>query len=311
MKLIFMGTPDIAAQSLQAILQEGAHEVCAVFTREDKPVGRKQVLTAPPVKQLALEYDIPVFQPKTLKDEALQAQIAAMQADLIVVVAYGRILPPPVLNAARFGAVNLHVSLLPKYRGAAPIQWSVIHGDAQTGVSIMQLDEGLDTGDLLSVKPIEIGENETSGELFERVSTLGAQVLLETLHDIEQGRAKRTPQDHAKATLAPPLTKEMAKFDFDKDARVLHNLIRGMNPWPVAYFEYQGKKIKVKTSRIAGDESAQAACGTVLSVKPLTVACAAGALTLVEVVPEGSRPMQGSEWAAGRRLNTGDVLSET
>ncbi len=170
-----------------------------------------------------------MFQPKTLKDEALQAQIAAMQADLIVVVAYGRILPPPVLNAARFGAVNLHVSLLPKYRGAAPIQWSVIHGDAQTGVSIMQLDEGLDTGDLLSVKPIEIGENETSGELFERVSALGAQVLLETLHDIEQGRAKRTPQDHAKATLAPPLTKEMAKFDFDKDARVLHNLIRGMN----------------------------------------------------------------------------------
>lgn len=310
MKLIFMGTPDIAAQSLQAILQEGAHEVCAVFTREDKPVGRKQVLTAPPVKQLALEYDIPVFQPKTLKDEALQSEIAAMQADLIVVVAYGRILPPPVLKAARFGAVNLHVSLLPKYRGAAPIQWSVIHGDAQTGVSIMQLDEGLDTGDILSVKTIEIGENETSGELFERVSALGAQALLETLHDIEQGRAKPTPQDHTKATLAPPLTKEMAKFDFAQDAQVLHNLIRGMNPWPVAYFEYQGKKIKVKTARAAQNEAAKAACGTVLSVKPLTIACATGALTLVEVVPEGSRAMQGSEWAAGRRLNVGDVLSQ-
>lgn len=265
----------------------------------------------PPVKETALRHGIEVYQPRRIREKECIEKLAAYQADIMVVIAFGQILPKEILEMTPYGCVNVHASLLPKYRGAAPIQWSVIHGDAQTGVSIIQLDEGLDTGDLLSVKPIEIGENETSGELFERVSALGAQVLLETLHDIEQGRAKRTPQDHAKATLAPPLTKEMAKFDFDKDARVLHNLIRGMNPWPVAYFEYQGKKIKVKTSRIAGDESAQAACGTVLSVKPLTVACAAGALTLVEVVPEGSRPMQGSEWAAGRRLNIGDVLSET
>lgn len=307
MKLIFMGTPDIAAQSLEAILQEGAHEVCAVFTREDKPVGRKQVLTAPPVKQLAQAHGIPVFQPKTLKEEAVQEEIKNMQADLIVVVAYGRLLPLAVLNAARLGAVNLHVSLLPKYRGAAPIQWSVINGDKQTGVSIMQLDEGLDTGDLLCVQPIEIGENETSGELFERVSALGAETLLETLHAIEEGRVTATPQDHAKATLAPPLTKEMAKFDFNKDAQTLHNLIRGMNPWPVAYFEYEGKKIKVKTARA---KKGKAVCGTVLSVKPLTVACETGALTLLEVVPEGSKPMEGSAWAAGRRLKAGDVLHQ-
>lgn len=306
MRILFMGTPDIAAQSLSAILAQGRHTVCAVFTREDKPVGRKQVLTAPPVKTLALEQGIPVYQPRTLRTPEAAQTVRALAPDIIVVVAYGRILPGEILSIPPHGAVNLHVSLLPKYRGAAPVQWSVINGDKRTGVTIMQLDEGLDTGDILRVAPVDIGAEETSGELFERVSALGAQTLLQSLDDIEQGRAQPVPQDDALATMAPPLTKEMALFSFERDARSLHDLIRGLNPWPVAYFVHGGKKIKVLAARL--DEQAKGRPGEVLCTKPLTVACGSGALTLVQVVPEGSRAMDGAAWAAGRRLRAGDML---
>lgn len=305
MRLVFMGTPDIAAHCLSELLREGAHEVCAVYTRKDKPVGRKQVLTAPPVKQVAQAHGIQVFQPKTLRDGEAARQIAALGPDLIVVVAYGRILPKEVLAIPRLGAVNLHVSLLPQYRGSAPVQWSVIHGDKETGVTIMQLDEGVDTGDILAVTPIAIGPEETSGELFERVTAVGAETLLKTLHALEQGTVHPIPQDHAQATLAPMLTKEQAKFTFGQDAKILHDLIRGLNPWPVAYFEHAGKKVKVLRARVcpgAGEP------GTVLETKPLTVACAVDALILEQVVPEGSRPMEGGAWAAGRRLSKGARL---
>ncbi len=307
MKILFMGTPEIAAQCLKAILDSKVHEVCGVYTREDKPVGRKQVLTPPPVKQLALEYGLPVYQPRTLRDGEAAEQIRALAPEIIVVVAYGRILPQEVLDIPRLGAVNLHVSLLPQYRGAAPVQWSVINGDRETGVTIMQLDAGLDTGDILKVARVSIGENETSGELFERVTQVGARTLLEALEELAQGRAVRTPQDHTQATLAPPLSKEMALFSFERDAASLHNLIRGLNPWPVAYFMYDGKKIKVRASRLAPGRAGRP--GELLSVKPLTVACGEGALTLLEVVPEGSRPMEGSAWAAGRRFCIGDNLT--
>ena len=304
MRILFMGTPDIAAASLQAILDAG-HQVCGVFTREDKPVGRKQVLTAPPVKQLAQSHGLPVFQPRTLKDEDTLAQIAALAPQLIVVVAYGRILPPAVLAVPSLGCINLHVSLLPRYRGAAPVQWAVINGDKATGVSIMYLDEGLDTGDVLKVAPVDIGPNETSGEVFRRITRLGAETLVQTIADLAEGRAVRTPQDHAKATLAPPLKKEMARFSFDRPAQTIHDLVRGMNPWPVAYFEQQGKKVKVLRTRVAAGSGRP---GQVLGVSPLTVACAAGALELLEVVPEGKKPMPGSAWALGRRLQAGQNL---
>lgn len=304
MRILFMGTPDIAAASLEAILAAG-HEVCGVFTREDKPVGRKQILTAPPVKQLALQHNLTVFQPKTLREPEVQQQISALNPQLIVVVAYGRILPPEVLAIPEKGCINLHVSLLPKYRGAAPVQWSVINGDQQTGVSIMYLDEGLDTGDILNVAPVTIGQDETSGELFERITQQGAKTLVETIRQIDEGKAVRTPQDHTKATLAPPLNKEMARFTFEQPAQTLHNLVRGMNPWPIAYFELDGKKIKVrKTHAVTGS----AAPGTVISVNPLTIACQEGALELLEIVPEGSKPMTGAAWAVGRRLKAGDCL---
>ena len=292
MRILFMGTPDIAAASLQALLDAG-HEVCAVFTRRDKPVGRKQILTAPPVKQLAVEHGIPVYQPRTLRDGSSDDVIKELAPDIIVVVAYG--------------CINLHVSLLPKYRGSAPIQWAVLNGDAGTGVSIMQLDEGLDTGDVLLVEPVSIDPEETSGELFDRVSAVGARTLVTTLEKIPTGELKPQKQDETQATLAPPLTKEMAQFRFTEDAAHIHNWVRGMNPWPAAWFEQQGKRIKVQESRLA-ENLQNAAPGTVLALKPLTIAAANGAVALLTVTPEGGKPMAGTAWAAGRRLKAGDSL---
>ena len=186
MRILFMGTPDIAAESLAALLDAG-HEVCGVFTRRDKPVGRKQILTAPPVKQLAVEHGLSVYQPRTLRDGSSDELIKELAPDIIVVVAYGCIIPPQLLHAAKYGCINLHVSLLPKYRGSAPIQWAVLNGDEGTGVTIMQLDEGLDTGDILMVEPVTISPEETSGELFDRVSAVGAGTLVTALEKIEAG----------------------------------------------------------------------------------------------------------------------------
>ena len=306
MRILFMGTPDIAAESLAALLEAG-HEVCAVFTRRDKPVGRKQILTAPPVKQLAMERGIPVYQPRTLRDGSSDDVIKELAPDIIVVVAYGCIIPPQLLHAAKYGCINLHVSLLPKYRGSAPIQWSVLNGNAGTGVTIMQLDEGLDTGDILMVEPVAIDPEETSGELFDRVSAVGAKTLVTALEKIKAGELTPQKQDDAQATMAPPLTKDMAHFDFTQDAAHIHNWVRGMNPWPVAWFEQDGKRIKVLECRLA--ENAQNATpGTVLALKPLTIAAANGAVALLTVTPEGGKPMAGTAWAAGRRLKAGDSL---
>ena len=306
MRILFMGTPDIAAASLAALLAAG-HEVCGVFTRADKPVGRKQVLTAPPVKTLALEHGIPVWQPNTLRGGEAEGIIRGLAPQLIVVVAYGRILPPELLHIAPLGCINLHVSLLPKYRGAAPIQWAVLNGDTETGVTVMQLDEGLDTGDILLVEPVPIGPETTAGELFEQVSAIGAKTLVTAVEKLGRGELTPTPQDHAKATQAPPLTKEMAAFDFTWPAARIHNWVRGMDPWPMAYFTVDGKKIKVKGSRLAANAENKAP-GNVLAVKPLTVACGQDAIELLTVTPEGGRPMPGTAWAAGRRLKAGDTL---
>ena len=306
MRILFMGTPDIAAQSLEALYAAG-HEICGVFTREDKPVGRKQVLTAPPVKQLALAHGTPVYQPRTLRDGKAAEDIRALAPELIVVVAYGRILPSEVLAIPPKGCINLHVSLLPKYRGSAPIQWAVIHGDKTTGVTIMQLDEGLDTGDILMVQPVDIGPEETSGQLFDRVTAVGARVLCEVVPAIAAGTLKPQPQDHENACLAPMLNKEMAEFRLTESAAHIHNWVRGMNPWPGAWFVTSGgKKLKVMECRAV--EAHGEAPGTVLATKPLTVACGEGAVQLLNVVPEGKKPMDGTAFAAGQRLKTGDIL---
>lgn len=306
MRILFMGTPDIAAESLAALLGAG-HEVCAVFTRRDKPVGRKQILTAPPVKQLAVEHGIPVYQPRTLRDGSSDDIIRELAPDVVVVVAYGCIIPPQLLHTAPYGCINLHVSLLPKYRGSAPIQWAVLNGDAETGVTIQQMAEGIDTGDILLVEPIDIDPEETSGELFDRVSAVGAKTLVTALEKIEAGALTPQKQDDTQASKAPPLTKDMAQFDFTQDAAHIHNWVRGMNPWPVAWFTQDGKRIKVLESRLA-ENPQNAAPGTVLALKPLTIAAANGAVALLTVTPEGGKPMTGTSWAAGRRLKAGDSL---
>ena len=301
-----MGTPDIAAASLKALLDAG-HTICGVFTRRDKPVGRKQVLTAPPVKQLAQQYGLPVWQPRTLRDGSSDDIIREMDPELVVVVAYGCIIPPQLLHVAKYGCINLHVSQLPKYRGSAPIQWAVLNGDAETGVTIMQLDEGLDTGDILMMRPVAIDPEETSGELFDKVSAIGAATLVEAVDKLSRGELTPVPQNHEAATLAPPLDKTAAQFAFTDSAAHIHNWVRGMNPWPVAWFAQDGKKIKVLESRLA-DNPQGAAPGTVLAIKPLTVAAVDGAVQLLTVTPEGGKPMPGTAWAAGRRLKPGDSL---
>ena len=306
MRILFMGTPDIAAESLAALLDAG-HEVCGVFTRRDKPVGRKQILTAPPVKQLAVEHGLSVYQPRTLRDGSSDELIKELAPDIIVVVAYGCIIPPQLLHAAKYGCINLHVSLLPKYRGSAPIQWAVLNGDEGTGVTIMQLDEGLDTGDVLVCEKIAIDPEETSGELFDRVTAVGARVLCETVPAIAAGTLKAVPQAHENASAAPMLSKEMAEFHLTESAAHIHNWVRGMNPWPGAWFVTSGgKKLKVMECRAV--EASGKAPGTVLATKPLTVACGEGAVQLLNVVPEGKKPMDGTAFAAGQRLKTGDIL---
>ncbi|MBQ7860432.1 MAG: methionyl-tRNA formyltransferase [Faecalibacterium sp.] len=307
MRILFMGTPDIAAACLEALYAAG-HEICAVYTRRDKPVGRKQVLTAPPAKTVALAHGTPVYQPHTLRDGGEDENIRALAPDLIVVVAYGCILPASVLAMPKYGCINLHVSLLPKYRGSAPVQWAVLNGDAETGVCIQQMEEGLDTGAILVCEKVSIGENETSGELFDRVTAVGAQLLCRMLPQLEAGDLAAQPQDHAKATMAPMLTKELAEFQLTQSAGHIHNWVRGMNPWPAAWFVTgSGKKVKVLETRVSALPQS-AAPGTVLATKPLTIACGEGAIELLKLVPEGSKPMDGVAFAAGQRLKKGDTL---
>lgn len=305
MKLVFMGTPEIAETALTALLQDG-HEVVGVYTRADKPQGRKQVVTPSPVKKRAGENRIVVYQPATLRSAEAQAQLAALEPELIVVVAYGLILPPQVLAIPTYGCINLHVSLLPAYRGAAPIQWAVINGEEKTGVSIMQLDEGLDTGPVIAQQKIGIPPDATAGELFEMVGGIGARLLAQTVQAIAGGTAKATPQS-GQPSAAPQLNKQMAQMDFGLPAQRLHNLVRGCNPWPLAWFVSGGKRVKVLRSRLE-ECPGGGRCGTVLNTNPLTLACGEGALVLEHVVPEGSRPMSGAEWAAGRRFGAGDSV---
>ncbi len=331
MRILFMGTPDIAAMSLEALYAAG-HEICGVYTRRDKPVGRKQILTAPPVKTVALAHGTPVFQPRTLRDGSEDANIQSLAPELIVVVAYGCILPKQILEMPKHGCINLHVSLLPKYRGSAPIQWAVLNGDAETGVSIMQMDEGLDTGDVLFCKTLAIDPDETSGALFDRVSAIGAEALCEVLPLIAAGEVTATPQPTEGASVAPMLSKEMAEFTFAQDAAHIHNWVRGMNPWPGAWVMLGDKKLKVTESSLLPEAEIAEACtrvvaqlaqrvesditvtgehlpvGTVLATKPLTILCNEGAVVLRKVVPEGSKPMDGSAFAAGKRLKVGDIL---
>ncbi len=299
MRIIFMGTPDFAVPSLQAVL-DGGHEVCAVFTQPDKPKGRGHKLAPPPVKELALRHGLPVFQPVTLRDEAVQQQIIGLHADLAVVVAYGKILPQAVLDAPRLGCINVHGSLLPKYRGAAPIQWAVLNGEKVTGVTTMYMAAGVDTGDMLLRRETPIGPEETAGELFDRLKDLGAEVLAETLLQLEKGTLQPIPQNDAEATLAPMLKKEMSQVDWTRPAEEVHDWIRGLNPWPGAVCELNGRRLKLLASQV---EEGEGTPGQAYSVNgELLFYCGQGSLRITQLQsPEGKR-MAGKNYLLGHPL---------
>lgn len=297
MRIVFLGTPQFAVPCLSALIGAG-HGVAAVFTRRDRPVGRKQLLQAPPVKVLALEKGIPVFQPATLRDAETERVLRDLSPDVIVVAAYGRILPKNILELPKYGCVNVHASLLPKYRGAAPIQQAVLDGEALTGVTTMQMAEGLDTGDILLCEETAIGPDETSGELTERLSRIGAGLIVRTLAALEAGTATPVPQDDAKSSCAPMLTKERSPLDWSRPAQELHNQVRGLSPWPSASTAFCGKGLKVHRSRVAG--KCVGLPGQVLPGKAFAVACGGGtALELTEVQPEGGRRMSGTDFLRG------------
>ncbi|EEG29634.1 methionyl-tRNA formyltransferase [[Clostridium] methylpentosum DSM 5476] len=309
MKLVFMGTPDFAAASLQRLIDSGKHEILAVYTQPDKPKGRGYKLAPPPVKVLALEHGIPVFQPVSLKEESVLEQLEAFSPDLIAVVAYGRILPSAVLELPKFGCVNLHGSLLPKYRGAAPIQWSVLNGDPVAGVTTMYMAEGLDTGDMILKAETEIGADETSSELYDRLAQIGAGLLLETFDQIEAGTAPRTPQDDALSCYAPMLSREMSLVDFSQPASKVHNLIRGLSDWPAAHATIGGKKLKIFQSTLA--EGYRGEPGELLDSKRFVVGCGDGAVELLSVQFEGSKRMSGRDFLNGKRIAQGEFLNRS
>ena len=299
MRVVFMGTPDFAVPSLQKLLDAG-FEVCAVYTQPDKPKGRGHKLQAPPVKELALQHEIPVFQPTSLRKEEVQQELQSFQPDVIVVVAYGKILPKAVLDLPRLGCINVHGSLLPKYRGAAPIQWTVINGDGTGGVTTMFMGEGLDTGDMLLKAETPVGAEETAGQLFDRLKALGADLLLETLEKLEQGTLTPVPQNEEDATHAPMLSKELSVIDWSKPARELHNLIRGLNPWPSAYSYLDGKKLKIHASRVV--EGSGEAGKAFAKDGNLLVYCGEDALELTEIQTENGKRMDGKSYLLGHPL---------
>lgn len=307
MRIVFMGTPDFAVPSLQALIDAG-HDVCAVYTQPDKPQGRKQILTAPPVKTLALEHDIPVFQPNTLKNEDEQARLRELAPEVIIVVAYGKLLPKAVLDIPPHGCINVHGSLLPRWRGAAPIQWAVIAGDEMAGVTTMQMAEGLDTGDMLLTYETKVGEKETAGELFDRLAQSGAELLTQTLVKLDEITPR--PQDDAQSCYAHMLDKQMAVIDWSRSAHEIDCLIRGLNPWPIALTTLSGERLKVFAAEKANGNGEP---GTVLEADPkkgLTVACGEGALKLTEIQLVGGKRMKATDFLRGHVIEVGTKLGD-
>ncbi len=305
MNVVFMGTPDFAVVSLNRLIEAG-HNVSAVFTKVDMPRGRKMVMTPPEVKVCALEHGLTVYQPATLKDENVIATIKNLDPDVIVVVAYGKLLPKAVLDIPKYGCINLHGSLLPKYRGAAPIQWTVLNGDKVGGVTTMYMGEGLDTGDIIQKFETEVGENETSGELFRRLAVSGADLLCETIELLGAGTAPRTPQNEEEATYASMLDKSMCIIDWSKSANEVHNLVRGLNPWPIALTTLEGKRMKIISTRLSDKKGIP---GQVVSVNPLTVACGVGSVEVLTLQPEGKKPMDSKSFLMGHKLDSNSFFA--
>ena len=307
MRIVFMGSPDFAVPCLQALIDDG-HDVCAVFTQPDKPKGRHGVLSAPPVKELALKYDIPVYQPDSLKNDEIKSFFASLGADLAIVVAYGKILPEEFLNAPKYGCINMHASLLPKLRGAAPIQWSIINGEKRSGVTAMQMDKGLDTGDILLSESVEIRDDETAQELHDELSVLGAQVMRKTLLMLQKGVLLPIRQDDSQSTYAPILTKELSAIDWQKSALQIHNQIRGLYPWPGASAVLNGKTLKVHSAKLLGKTEGEPG-EVVFNDRRLCVACGDGnAVELLVIQAPGKKAMPVTDYLRGNPVVLGTIF---
>ena len=311
MKLVFCGTPQFAVPTLEAVIAAG-HQVALVLTQPDRPVGRSQELQAPPVKQTAIAHGIPVMQPEKIKNNAeLRAELESIAPDAILVVAYGRIIPDWMLELPRFGNINLHGSLLPKYRGAAPIQWAVASGETVTGVTTMRLDAGLDTGPMLLAQAIPVGEEETAVDVYENLAEVGAPLMVETLRRLEAGEIFPEQQDHSLATLAPILTREDGRIDFSRTAHEIYNRWRGFQPWPGAYTALRGKKLIAHRLRPVSQEAPLPPGHILLHEGRLLVCCGGSTvIELEEVQLEGKKRMPAADLLRGFQLSTGERLGE-
>ena len=310
LNIIFAGTPDFAATHLKALI-DSSHNVIAVFSQPDRPAGRGNKLTTSPVKQLAVEHNIPVYQPTTLKTEEIQKIIADLNADIMIVVAYGLILPQAVLDIPKLGCLNVHGSLLPRWRGAAPIQRACWAGDSETGITIMQMDAGLDTGNMLYKLACPIEANDTSATLYEKLAKLGPQALLDTLTLINQGKVKPEKQQQSQATYAEKLSKQEAKLDWNLSAKQLERCVRAFNPWPVSYFEVNGEPVKVWQAQVITVEHNQP-IGTILQAdkKGICIATSDGALNMTVLQPAGKKPMSAQDLLNSRKawFEVGKIL---
>lgn len=309
MRILFMGTPDFAVPSIRALVEAG-HTVCGAFTQPDKPKNRGMKLQPTPVKEFCLAHNIPVFQPVKLRDGTALEQIRALEPELIVVAAYGRILPDEILEYPAKGCINVHSSLLPRYRGAAPINWAVLNGDRESGVTIMHMASELDAGDIIARVSTPIDPNETVETLHDRLAELGAGLLVETVEKIAAGTAERTPQDAAQVTYAPMLSRELSPMDWNRSARALHDQVRGLIPWPAAVAELGGVRCKIFSTLVC-DETAEKVPGTVLQAdkKGLKIACGSGSvLEICELQPDGKKRMTAAAFLLGRPVPEGSSV---
>ncbi|MBM7109205.1 Methionyl-tRNA formyltransferase [Brevibacillus laterosporus] len=309
-----MGTPDFSTQSLQALITNG-YQVVGVVTQPDRPVGRKRVLTPPPVKELALRYGLPVYQPEKIREsEAVQSVLDATRPDLIVTAAYGQILPTSLLEAPKHGCINIHASLLPKYRGGAPIHASIINGEKETGVTIMYMVQALDAGDMISKVIVPIEERDTAASMFEKLATAGADLLIDTLPKLLNGEITPEPQNHEEATFAPNIKRENERLDWNKSAQEIYNQVRGMNSWPVAFTTFEEKVWKIWWAEVVELAGQLATPGTIIdrTEDGLIIACGAGSIILKEIQPEGKKRMSVYDFlrGAGASIALGSKVGE-
>jgi len=308
--MVFMGTPDLAATVLQALL-DAEYSVSAVVTQPDKPKGRGKAMACSPVKELAVESGIPVLQPERAKDEAFIEELRAYNPDIIVVAAYGKILPKAILDMPKYGCINVHTSLLPDYKGAAPIQWAILNGEKETGVTIMYMDEGCDTGDIISAETLLIADDETGGSLHDKLAKLGGELLVRTLPSVLDGSCSRTPQEKGVGRYVSIIDKSLGNLNFACPAVELERYIRGLDPWPCAFTKLDGKLLKLWKAYVI-DEETEETPGTVLAgdKKALRVATGDGILAVTELQPEGKRRMKTEEYLNGYAVEAGTVLGE-